>query len=80
MEDVSNLPFLPIGVRERAGLLHWSDVYQLWYGLGHISSVGSVPDGILGFFDEPVHPGAWFDSRSSFSASVSLFSNPVDAL
>jgi hypothetical protein len=79
MEDASNLSFLPIGIRERAGLFPWSDVFQLRYGLGPRGTHGFVADGILEFFDERVSPGTSPGPCAFFSAVVSLFANLVDA-
>jgi hypothetical protein len=79
VEDASNLSFVPIGIRERAGLFPWSDVFQLRYGLGSIRSHSFVADGILEFFDERVSPGTSPGPCASFSAVVSLFANLVDA-
>ncbi len=79
MEDESNLSFVPIGIRERAGVFHWSDVYQLRYGLGLRGSHGFVDEGILEFFEERVSPGTCPDPWGSFSADVSLFANLVVA-
>jgi len=78
VEDASNLSFLPIGIRERAGLFPWSDVYQLRYGLGPRGSHAFVDEGILEFFEDRVPPGTCPDPCGSFSADVSLFANLVD--
>ena len=78
MEDASNLSFLPIGIRERAGVFPWSDVYQLRYGLGLRGSHAFVDAGILEFFEDRVSPGTCHDPCASFSADVSLFANLVD--
>ena len=78
MEDASNLSFVPIGIRERAGVFHWSDVYQLRYGLGLRGSHGFVDEGVLEFFEDRVPPGTCPDPCGSFSADVSLFANLLD--
>ncbi len=79
MEDASNLSFVPNGIRERAGVFHWSDVYQLRYGLGLRGSHAFVDEGILEFFEERVPSGTCLDPCGSFSADVSLFANLVVA-
>ncbi len=79
MEDASNLPFVPIGIRERAGLFPWSDVYQLRYGLGLRDSHAFVDEGILEFFEDRVPSGTCPDPCASFSVDVSLFANLVVA-
>ena len=52
LEDASDLPFLPVGIRERAGLLPWGNDLRLRYVLGLMHATGFGSAGIWGLFGE----------------------------